>query len=94
MVKQIKSDRVIKLFLNSLSTIVSDRFIDYESDTIRDAISIDIVVKKVFINIIKFPYYNKYVHCLVREFLNDYYDYSFVLLNSELSKIIKIDELE
>ena len=97
MVKKIKSERVIKVFLKSLISTANGRFIDYESEDIRDVISIDVVIKKAYINIKKFPYYNKTVHYLVGEFLKDYcnYDeYKCLLLDNEFSTVVQIDELE
>ena len=99
MVKQIKSERVIKSFLKSLQVfdISMGRFIDYylvnDSDSVVDMITVDTVSKKVFVYIDGFPFYNKLTHSLVVKFLSEYNDYIF-MLNDRETPNIKIDDLE
>lgn len=99
MIKKIKSERVIKSFLNTLQVfdISMSRFIDYyivnDSDSVIDIITVDIESKKVFVYIDGFPFYNKITHSLLVNFLSDYSDYKFIL-NDRVTPNIKIDELE
>lgn len=98
MIKQIKSERVINLFLKSLQIfdLSMMRFFDYylvNYSGVVNVITVDIESKKIFVYTTSFPFYNKLTQSLVINFLSEYTDYKFILNDRETPNI-KIEELE
>ena len=99
MIKEIKIKREITAFIKGLDkdagVVRKDRIhMDYySSNNTKIQVNNYFLGKTIFIHVERFPYYNKMVHSMVMDYLNEYKNYKVKLWKESTNTYINVDEL-